>query len=257
MNPFYPLINFAERSKVSALFNYVEWWGVFASLLIYINRCKFLDFIQFKRFHRSEKMSTKKRLHEEAFNRKKLRSVEVDDYLVEHTIYKVKKRYDGHSFDIKTAQNSEYIYADNIIRETATSATLYVDEKKATKTELIKIFSSLSINDIWNATYLIQDKNENWQEELATKIQSMDKKDAVKYIKKDFATFGKVERRMVGQKISPNSDNNYYLVRDLNIHFDALEEGVNVAVAAKNSIRQLDVNTLQTLIFNSIKYVLK
>lgn len=202
-------------------------------------------------------MLAKKRVHEKAFDHKKLKNVEVGDYLVEHTIYKVKRKNVKDSFEVKTSKNMKYDYGIDVIKDTATSATLHTSEIKATKTELIKIFSSLSINDIWSATYFIQDKSATWQEELVVKVQSMPKDDAIKYVKKDFTTFGKTKREMVGHKISPNSDNNYYIVRDLNIHFDALEEGVDVGVAAKDSIRQLDVNTLQSLIFNSVRYILK
>lgn len=112
------------------------------------------------------------------------------------------------------------------------------------------------MNDIWFATFFKQNTDNNWQDELVAKIQSMEKDDAVKYVKKDFNTFGKSLRELVGQKITLKSDNNYYMVRDLKLHFDELNTK-NLKEAAKKSIRNLDVNTLQSLIFNGVKYILK
>lgn len=71
----------------------------------------------------------------------------------------------------------------------------------------------------------------------------MNKNDAVKYVKKDFTKFGKLLRELAGQKLALKSDNNYY----------ANEWSKD----SSNSTRRLDVNTLQSLIFNNIKYVLK
>lgn len=84
----------------------------------------------------------------------------------------------------------------------------------------------------------------------------MNKEEAVKYVKKDFTTFGKIKRQITGQKILLKSVNNYYTVRDLNIYFEDLDKN-GVEIASKNSIRTLDVNTLQSLIFNGVKYILK
>lgn len=202
-------------------------------------------------------MSTKKRLYEEAFDRKRLDSVQVGDFCVEHTVYKVLKRNNiTNAFEIKTSQKSKFQYDECVIKETATSATIYTSEKKATKTELIELFSKLSINDIWFATYLTHEKNQNWPEEIVTKIQSMKKEEAMQYVKKGFTTFGKMARELTGQKIYLQSDNNYYMVRDLNIYFEELKTN-EPEVAERKSIRTLDVNTLQSLIFNNVKYVLK
>lgn len=194
----------------------------------------------------------------EAFKRKSLDCVKVGDLYVEHTVYKVIKPCDekDFSFNIKTAENSNFVYEKLVIKETATSATLYTCVEKTTKTVLIELFSNLSINDIWCATFLKHDNDGNWQDELVTKIQSMKNNDAVKYVKKNFTTFGKSQRELAGQKITLKSANNYYMVRDLNIYFNELNTN-GLKLAAKNSIRRLDVNTLQSLIFNGVKYVLK
>lgn len=205
-------------------------------------------------------MTELKRSFEGAFKRKPLHYVKVDDFYVEHTVYKVIKPNPNDEknsyFDVKTAENSNFQYGESIIKETAISATSYTTEKKATKTQLIELFSNLSINDIWFVTFFKQDKDKNWQDELVSKIQSMNKDDAVKFMKKDFTTFGKLLRELAGQKIALKSSNNYYMVRDLNIYFDELQKN-GLETAAKNSIRRLDVNTLQSLIFNNVKYVLK
>lgn len=197
-----------------------------------------------------------KRTYEDAFVHKPLQTVQIGDFYVEHTVYKVIDRINSGAFHIKTMQKSSFDYGENVIKETATSATLYTIVKKATKTQLIELFSDLSINDIWHASFLKQNNDNNWQDELVMKIQSMERTDALKYVKKNFATLGKTTRELTGQKTALKSDNNYYEVRDLNIYFDELNANDPV-LAAKNSTRRLDVNTLQTLIFNNVKYVLK
>lgn len=197
-----------------------------------------------------------KRSYEEAFKRKtSLHTIKNGDFLVEHTIYKVIDQR-GSFHNIKTSENKSFSYDNSVIKATATSATVYTSEREATKTYLIELFSSLSLNDIWFATFFKRDTDRNWQDELVAKIQSMEKDDAVKYVKKDFNTFGKSLRELVGQKITLKSDNNYYMVRDLKLHFDELNTK-DPEEAAKTSIRKLDVNTLQSLIFNGVKYTLK
>lgn len=47
------------------------------------------------------------------------------------------------------------------------------------------------------------------------------------------------------------------MVRDLEIHFNLLNDDKSVDEAHRQSIRNLDVNTLQFLIFNGVKYILK
>lgn len=205
-------------------------------------------------------MMTLKRSYGDAFKRQPLHHVLEDDFYVEHTVYKVIGPCEGtHNrgfFNIKTSQNSNFDYGESVIKETAISATQYTNVKKVTKTTLIELFSDISINDIWFARFFTYDKNNEWQEKLVTKIQSMEKDDAVKYVKKDFTTFGKSIRELVGRKIALKSDNNYYLVCDLNIYFEELRT-FSPETAAKNSTRNLDVNSLRSLIFNNTKYILK
>lgn len=203
-------------------------------------------------------MEDSKRSYEDAFKRKVLDSVKEDEFYVEHTVYKVIKRncIEKNLFNITTLENSNFQYAESIIKATASSATIYKSEKKSTKTELIELFSNLSLNDIWSATFFKYDTDKNWQDVLSAKIQSMSKEEAAKYIKDNFKLFGKVERKITGQKIALKSDNNYYSVRDLDIYFEEMKsKGVENAI--KNSQRKLDVNTIQSLIFNSVKYILK
>lgn len=201
-------------------------------------------------------MAPKKRTYEDAFIHRPLQTVKIGDFYVEHTVYKVIKENNPEAFHIKTLQKSNFDYGEDVIKETATSATLYTALKKVTKTLLIELFSDLSLNDIWHASFFKENKDTDWQNDLVTKIQSIEKNYALKYVKKNFTTFGKTTRELTGQKIVLKSDNNYYVVRDLNIYFDELDAN-GLELAAKNSIRNLDVNTLQSLIFNSVKYVLK
>lgn len=209
-----------------------------------------------------------RRLYEKAFQRKPLHQVFEGDYCVEHNVYKVLKGRDlfenGKTirvYDIRTDQNSKFNYSEGIILESAMSATQYNNLETATKTELIKLFNDISLNDIWYATYLKQDTDTDWADELVTKLTSMSKADALAYVKKENSKFGKTTRKLIGQKILPSSDNNYYLVRDLQIYFDELEKrgkklGYTKAANSK-SIRNLDVNTIQSLVYNKTMYVLK
>lgn len=198
----------------------------------------------------------RKRLCNDAFERRSMISVQPGDFYVEHTVYKVVRPSAVDFFDVKTDQNKDFSYHASVIKGTSTSGTKYTHTRKVTKTELIELFSSLSVYDIWLAEFYKHDKEKDWQQELVGKIQSMNKEEAVKYVKKDFATFGKTKREIIGQKILLKSSNNYYTVRDLNIYFEDLNN-TSVALAEKNSIRTLDVNTLQSLIFNEVKYILK
>lgn len=208
-----------------------------------------------------KKMSEQNKIYGDAFKRQPLERVEVGGFYVEHTVFKILDRHPPRSgcnyFHIKTMQNKQYSYGEFIIKELSTSMSTYATVEKVTKTTLIELFSHLSLNDIWFASFLKQDLESNWQEEIVQQIRSMNQEEAVKYVKKDFATFGKVERKLSGQKIALKSANNYYMVRDLNIYFDELEKSNSVDQAAKASIRNLDVNTLQSLIFNNVKYELK
>lgn len=198
----------------------------------------------------------RKRSYDDAFKRRPMDSIQTGDFCVEHTVYKVVRPNTSDFFDVKTDQNRDFSYHASVIKGTSTSGTLYTSTKKVTKTELIELFSNLSINDIWLAEFFKLEKEKDWQQELVGKIQSMNKEEAVKYVKKDFATFGKIKRQITGQKVLLKSINNYYTVRDLNIYFEDLVNN-GVELASKNSIRTLDVNTLQSLIFNDVKYILK
>lgn len=200
-----------------------------------------------------------KRLYDEAFEHRKLQKVEINDFYVEHNVYKVfnvDNKLMKRKCELKTDKNYKFFSDEDIILNAATSATAYTIEKKATKTELIEIFSSISINDIWSAVYYTLDKDASWTEKIVEKIQLMDKAAAMKFVEKNVPTFGKIERNLVGQKILLKSDNNYYTVRDLSIYFDEMDIS-NPTNASKKSIRKLDVNTIQCLIFNGIKYSLK
>lgn len=203
-------------------------------------------------------MSQQKRSYERAFMSKKLNGVKINDYYVETTVYKVlRKSFQVNMFDVLTTRNEENSYGGRIITDASKSASIFETEEKLTKTELIKLFSIISVNDVWSAVFYKQETSENWQEELVSKIQGMRKDDAVKYMKKEFYTFGRVVREMRGRKISHTSNNNYYLVCDLDIYFDEMERTSNIATAEKSSIRYLDVNTIQSIIFNGVKYKLK
>lgn len=201
-----------------------------------------------------------KRTHEKAFERRYLNNVEVDNIYVKIDMYKVTSKNEdrcSESYNITTTENNEFSYNAEVIKKRSKSATSFDQEQTLTKTELIELFANISINDVWSAQYQTFDKTKEWQKELAETIQGLTVHKASDYKKKNFSSFGKVTRAIIGHKINPNSVNNYYMVRDLAIHFDLLAEGVDVDIAHKQSIRNLDVNSLQFLIFNGVKYVLK
>lgn len=137
----------------------------------------------------------------------------------------------------------------------AKSATAFNREQLFTKTELIELLASISINDVWSAEYQTFDKTNDWQKELAVTIHGLSVAKASDYIKKHFGTFEKTNRTIIGHKINPVSDNNYYLVRDLAVHFDLLEKVKGVNEAENRSIRNLDVNT-STIFFKLVLFSL-
>lgn len=198
-----------------------------------------------------------KRTFEEAFDHQPLKDVKIGDFCVEITMFKVEPSPYTHEFNILTTENNKFIYGREIIVKLSKSATLFNSEELVTKTELIELFARISVSDVWSAEYQTFDKTKGWSKELASKIQNLPVNEAADYIKKNFGAFGKTNRKIVGHKIYATSDNNYYQVRDLQIHFDLLKEGKDVQAARKQSIRNLDVNSLQFLIFNGVKYVLR
>lgn len=201
-----------------------------------------------------------KRMYKEAFERRFLKSVEVDGFYVKIDMFKVKRKKENHNkckYEIVTSENDKFNYGEEIILKRAKSATSFIREETFTKTQLIELFASISVNDVWSAQYQTFDKSKEWQRKLAENIQRLSVDEASKFINKNFGTFGKINRTIIGHKINHVSTNNYYLVRDLAIHFCHLEKGKEVEEAENESIRNLDVNTLQFLIFNNVKYVLK
>lgn len=91
-------------------------------------------------------MFPQKRSFEEAFEKKNLKSVKINDFYAETTIYKVENvnSKEKEYYDVTTSLNSKFQYGYKTIKETATSASIYEIEKQVTKTELIKLFSQIS-----------------------------------------------------------------------------------------------------------------
>lgn len=197
-----------------------------------------------------------KRVYDQAFKRRFLNDVEVGGYYVKIDMFKVLSKHNKR-FNIKTTENDKLVYDEGVIMKRSKSATAFDREQLFTKTELIELFASISINDVWSAQYKTFEKSTQWHKELAVEIKNKTVEEASTYIKNNFKSFGKADRMIIGHKISPNSDNNYYIVRDLSIHFDCLNDGKSIHEAESKSIRNLDVNTLDYLIFNGVKYTLK
>lgn len=200
-----------------------------------------------------------KRTYEDAFERRFLNKVDKGDFYVKIDMFKVLniKNRSTESYEIRTTENNEFSYGGNVIMQRSKSATAFNRVETFTKTELIELFACISINDVWSAEYLTFDKTKEWPINLTKTIQKLPVDDAVKYIKQNFGSFGKVSRSIIGHKVNPVSDNNYYTVRDLAVHFELLEGGKSVDIAHNQSIRKLDVNSIQFLIFNGVKYELK
>lgn len=193
-----------------------------------------------------------KRSYEKVFERRQLDSVDHGGFYVKIDMFKVLNK-----LDIQTAENNIYCYDESVIMKRSKSATSFNQVEKFTKTQFIELFTRLSTNDIWSAEYETFDKSEEWELDLTTTIQKLPFPKACKYIKKNFKSFGKRNRTIIGHKINTDSGNNYYMVRDLEKHFELMDNGVDVDIAKKESIRNLDVNSLHYLIFNGVKYVLK
>lgn len=125
-------------------------------------------------------------------------------------MFKVKniKNRNTESYKIRTTENNEFSYGNDVIKQRSKSATSFNRVEKITKTELIELFASISVNDVWSADYLTYDKTKEWPINLVETIQKLSVDDAAKYIKHNFASFGKVSRSITGHKVNPNSDNN-------------------------------------------------
>lgn len=198
-----------------------------------------------------------KRTYGEAFERKFLKEVKCGNFYVKIDMYKVNCRNDSGRYSITTTENNNFSYTSEVITKRSKSANAFDREEVYTKTELIELFAALSPNDVWSAQYQTYNKSNEWQKKLAETIQNQTVAEASTYIKQNFGSFGKIDRTIIGHKISQNSNNNYYMVRDLEIHFNLLNDDKSVDEAHRQSIRNLDVNTLQFLIFNGVKYILK
>lgn len=198
-----------------------------------------------------------KRTYAEAFERKFLKEVKCGHFYVKIDMYKVNCRNVSGRYSITTTENNNFSYASEVITKRSKSANAFDREEVYTKTKLIELFAALSPNDVWSAQYQTYDKSNEWQKKLAETIQNQTTAEASTYIKQNFGSFGKIDRTIIGHKISQNSNNNYYMVRDLEIHFNLLNDDKSVDEAHRQSIRNLDVNTLQFLIFNGVKYILK
>lgn len=199
---------------------------------------------------------TSKRTYEDAFKQKTLQDFEIGDFYVEHTVFKVLGQIVPESLQIQTLQNVTFDYGVDVFKERSTSATMYTQEKKITKVQLIELFSDLSMNDIWHVTFFEQNNDTEWQNKLVTKIQTLEKNDALKYVKKNFATMCNTMKELSGQKLALKSDNKCFKVRDLNIYFNELNAN-GPELASKKSTRNLNEDSMQSLVFNGVKYILK
>lgn len=191
-------------------------------------------------------------VYKDAFKRRFLNKVEVNDIFVKIDMYKVTSKNELiDSYNITTTENDQFKYCGEVIKKRSKSATAFDQEQRLTKTKLINLFAGISINDVWSAQCQIFDHTEEWHDELAQTIQGLTAEKAGEYIKKNFRSFGKVSRNIIGCKINCNSVNS----NDLENHFELMDSGVNSSIALNDSIRNLDVNSLQFLIFNGVKYV--
>lgn len=198
-------------------------------------------------------------VNDKIFKRKSLKKINLGDICVKIDMYRILKQSKNYScsYNIQTTDNDNFIYSDDIISKRSISATHFDTEEKITKTQIIEIFAKLSIHDVWCMEFKIYDNTTNWPTILSEKIKKMEVTEASEYIKNNFQSFGKIERKMIGQKVEMDSDNNYYLVRDLTIHFELLDKNSQIETAYKQSIRKVDVNSINYLIFNSVKYIVK
>lgn len=91
-----------------------------------------------------------KRTFEEAFERKYLSEVSLNDYYVKIDMFKVLKEDVNRDFviryDIQTTEKNNFKYEEGVIKKRAKSATHFNREEALTKTELVELFSKLSVH---------------------------------------------------------------------------------------------------------------
>lgn len=131
-----------------------------------------------------------KRTHDKAFERKILHKVPLNDYYVKIDMFKVlcptnPQKDFTNGFNIKTTENNNFYYGENIIMKRSKSATQFDVEETLTKTDLINLFSKISEHEVWSAQYETFDKSTDWPKKLVAEIQQMAKEEATAYIKKE------------------------------------------------------------------------
>lgn len=187
-----------------------------------------------------------------------LKSVKKDAYYIQRTIYKTKDALnDGKFFEILTDCGKKMKCDVNNIINTSISASDFESTTYVTKTEMIELFNSIAVLDIWTATFSTLSKDKKWCENFVNHICSMQKSKAIKYVESNISNVNKATRVMIGKKLNCTSNNNMYLVRDLEIYFKQLSEKNDVEAAEKNSIRNVDVNSISALIYNNVQYLKK
>lgn len=109
-----------------------------------------------------------RRSYKKAFERRILNKVEVDDFYVEINMYKVQAKRPSYrtEYDIITTENNGFIYGSDVITKQSKSASAFNREEAFTKTELIELFSNISINDVWSAHYQTYDKTKEWSKKV-------------------------------------------------------------------------------------------
>lgn len=68
-------------------------------------------------------------------------------------MFKVEGEKVRNKYDIRSTKKNNFRYHRNVIIKPSKSATAFDRVEKFTKTELIKLFADISVNDVWSAQY--------------------------------------------------------------------------------------------------------
>lgn len=169
------------------------------------------------------------------------------------TSYMLVTGSDNTGLTVKNQKNLEWAIATNIVENECISASQFSKEEKKSKTEICEILESTK-GTVFTVNYNKQVDKDKLKETLENlypnkgKIISKDDFDKnVKSILKSVET-GE-ERTLVGYLKSTKTLFGRYQVIDLEVNFDPSIDN--------NGDRQVDSKTINWLIFNDVKYIVK
>ena len=175
--------------------------------------------------------------------------LKVGDYLSETQYYKILK-INSKTVALINEKGIKYNFEKELIVEAMHSASLYEIEKKVNRTEINEILQQAG-NNIFTVNFHKQVKEKDIKEKLVDTIKDEDgnllnSEDIEKKLKKISKELTKGEERtLIGYLVELNSQMGRSLVIDMEI------------APEQNRIRQIDHRTINWLILNNTKYIVK